>query len=75
MWFGETAAIERLVAEDGRRLNAQIQELLVLRGRLVEGCRPLMLTAWRRDHTTVSCLLALGADVEQAGVSGLSAVR
>lgn len=45
--FRETVAIERLVAEDGRRLNAQIQELLVLRGRLVEGCSPLMLTAWR----------------------------
>jgi len=60
---GDLAAVDRLVAEDGRRLNARIQEYMVLDGDwVVQGCSPLMLAAYKGRGAVLRRLLALGAD-------------
>ena len=61
-WDGGVAAIDRLVAEDGRRLNAQIQGKVEVDFLCIEGCTPLMLAAFRGRDAAVARLLALGAD-------------
>ena len=61
---GDEATIDRLVAEDGRRLNAQIQgEHVEVYYQPVTGCAPLMFAAWKGHDTAVARLLVLGADV------------
>jgi hypothetical protein len=60
---GDVAAIDRLVAEDGERLNAQIEaDDEQEDGEFVAGCSPLMLAAWKGHDAAVARLLALGAD-------------
>ena len=73
---GDVAAIDRLVAEDGRRLNAQIQgDFAWLGGRRVAGCTPLMLAAWWGHDAAVARLLALGADVGLKDAKGETAAH
>ena len=63
-WDGDVAAIDRLVAEDGERLNApNQQEDLGIEGLNFRECAPLMLAAYRGQDAAVARLLALGADV------------
>jgi ankyrin repeat protein len=63
-WDGDVAAIDQLVAEDGERLNAQIEdEEETVNGEAVTGCSPLMLAARFGQEAAVARLLALGADV------------
>lgn len=56
-WIGDETEVARLVAEDGRRLNQQIQQ------GPWQGCTPLMMAADMGWEAVVSRLLALGADV------------
>ena len=69
-WDGDVAAIDRLVAEDGERLNVQIEgNDEEVDDCLVSGCSPLMLAAWKGNDAAVARLVALGAD------AGLQSVR
>ena len=62
-WDGDVAAIDRLVAEDGERLNALIQGDLRIGALHFRGCTPLMVAAYRGQYAAVARLLASGADV------------
>ena len=74
-WDGDVAAIDRLVAEDGGRLNAQIQgEMTVVRLN-VSGCTPLMLAAHQGHDAAVARLLALGADVGLQSANGVPVIH
>ena len=57
------AAIDRLVAEDGERLNAQTAVDLRIGDDDFGACTPLMLAAHQGQDAVVAWLLALGADV------------
>jgi ankyrin repeat protein len=67
---GDVAAIDRLVAEDGRRLNAQM-----LNRELWRDCPPLMLAAYKGHDAAVARLLALGADVGLTDARGDTAAH
>lgn len=75
--LGDVAAIERLVAEDGRRLKAQVQ------GPYFEdegypnvvGMTTLMLAARSEHESAVARLLALGADVGLTDAKRASAIH
>jgi hypothetical protein len=61
---GALGEINRLVEEDGQRLNALIQgDSIIVGGDSAEGCTPLMLATWQGHDLVVGRLLALGADV------------
>ena len=60
---GDAEVVERLVAQDRRRLNAQIQGEAIVGGYDVHRCTTLMLAAGRGHDAVVTRLLALGADV------------
>ena len=62
-WDGDVAAIDRLVAEDGERLNARNQVDLGIPGCDSRECTPLMVAACRGHDAAVVGLLALGADM------------
>jgi hypothetical protein len=73
---GDVAAIDRLVAEDGERLNARNQVDPGIRGLgQCEDCTPLMLAAYQRHDAVVARLLALGADVGLQSFNGSSAAH
>ena len=73
-WDGDVVAIDWLVVEDGRRLNAQIQgDVRVGYRRHLTGCSPLMPAARRGHNAAVARLLALGADVELKDAMGYTA--
>ena len=61
-WDGDVAAIDGLVEEDDKRLNARNLVELGIRGRDFRECTPLMLAAYRGQDAVVARLLALGAD-------------
>lgn len=69
------AAIDRLVAEDGGRLNAKIQGKTIIGGLTFTGCTPLMLAAYRGHDAAVARLLALGADSGTMDENGNFATR
>ena len=69
-WDGDVAAIDRLVAEDGGRLNAEIQVVFRIGGIHFQACIPLMLGAYRSKDAVVARLLALGAEVGLQSVLG-----
>jgi hypothetical protein len=73
---GNLARINSLVAEDGRRLNAQIQGDMWVDGWPVEGCTPLHLAALKEHDAVVARLLGLRADVGlRDDVHGLTAAH
>ena len=68
---GDVAAIDRLVAEDGRRFDAQIQGGQTVGFGRVMGCPPLMLAAYKGHDTAVARLLALAADLVSRNIDVL----
>jgi ankyrin repeat protein len=73
---GDAAAIDRLVAEDGRRLNAQIQgDGVRVDDEPVTGYSRLMLAAWEGHNAAVTRLLALGADMGLTDARGYTAAH
>ena len=69
-WDGDVAAIDGLVEEDDKRLNARNLVELGIRGRDFRECTPLMLAAYRGQDAVVARLLALGAEVGLQSVLG-----
>ena len=68
---GNEAEVSRLVQEDGRRLNSQIQDEFQVQGRYaIKDYSPLMLAAWKGRDTMVARLIELGADVGLADAEG-----
>lgn len=65
---GDVAAVDRLVAEDGERVNAQLEEYLLNAGMPdleeygTHGCTSIMFAAFKGHDAVVARLLALGAD-------------
>ena len=72
---GDEGEVSRLVAEDGRRLNAPIQARVYKGGYSLEGCTPLMLAANKGHDTVVARLIKLGADVGLSDAGGRQATH
>ena len=61
--MGDVAEVERLVEEDGRRLNAQTNAPAYVGFLWIpRGSTPLMVAAIRGEGAAIARLLALGAD-------------
>ena len=72
---GDVAAIDRLVAEDGGRLNKRNQAELNINKDTIGRITPIMLAAYKGHDPAVARLLALGADVGHTDTKRQSAAH